>query len=117
CGFVTRGRGVSIHRADCSSYASLASSQPERLIEVAWGDTGQSVYPVNISVQAPETSSLLRDVSEVFARLRINVVGVNSQSRRSLTNITFTIEVRNGDQIQQAINALCELPGVTANRN
>lgn len=115
-GFVTRGRGVSIHRSDCSSYAALAARHPERLIEVDWGDTGQALYPVNISIRAPERPNLLRDLSEVFARLRLNVVGVNTQSRRSLSHLVFTIEVRNGEQIRQALAALNELAGVTASR-
>lgn len=115
-GFVTRGRGVSIHRADCPSYRALANQQPERLIEVDWGDTGQSVYPVNISIQAPDRSNLLRDLSEVFARLRLNVVGINTQSRRSLAHMIFTVEVRNGEQIRQALSALNDLAGVSATR-
>lgn len=115
-GFVTRGRGVSIHRSDCTAYKALATQQPERLIDVDWGDTGQSVYPINISIQAPDRTNLLRDLSEVFARLRLNVVGINTQSRRSLAHMVFTVEVRNGEQIRQALNALNELAGVSATR-
>jgi len=115
-GFVTRGRGVSIHRHDCASFAELAVRHPERVIEVDWGDTGDTVYPVDISVRAQEQPSLLRDVSEVFARLRINVVGVNTQSRRSLARMVFTIEVGDGEQIGRALAALNDLSGVTAER-
>ncbi|MFA5521328.1 MAG: bifunctional (p)ppGpp synthetase/guanosine-3',5'-bis(diphosphate) 3'-pyrophosphohydrolase [Castellaniella sp.] len=115
-GFVTRGRGVSIHRSDCPSWAGLAARWPERVIEVDWGDTGQAVYPVNLSIQAPERRDLLRDLSEVFARLRLNVIGINTQSRRSLAHMVFTIEVHNGEQIRQALAALNELGGVTARR-
>ena len=115
-GFITRGRGVSIHRHDCSAYAALAVRQPERIIEVDWGDTGDAVYPIDISVHAMDRSGLLRDMSEVFARLRLNVVGVNTQSRRSLAHMVFTVEVKNGEQITRALAALNELSGVTANR-
>ncbi len=115
-GFVTRGRGVSIHRGDCPSYAALAQSQPERLIDVEWGDTGVTVYPVDISIHAQERPNLLRDLSEVFARLRLNVVGVNTHSRRSLAHMVFTIEVRDGEQIARALAALNELVGVEASR-
>src|SRR5699024_3514184 len=66
-GFVTRGRGVTIHRQDCRSYAALAQRQPERLIEVDCGDTGQTRYPVDLSVRAPEKPSLLKHLSKVFA--------------------------------------------------
>ncbi|GAB2911338.1 bifunctional (p)ppGpp synthetase/guanosine-3',5'-bis(diphosphate) 3'-pyrophosphohydrolase [Paralcaligenes sp. KSB-10] len=115
-GFVTRGRGVSIHRHDCPAYAALALRQPERVIDVGWGDTGESVYPIDISVRAQDHSSLLRDISEVFARLRLSVVGVNTQSRRSLAHMIFTIEVKNGEQIVRALAALNELSGVSASR-
>ncbi|HUH59246.1 MAG TPA: bifunctional (p)ppGpp synthetase/guanosine-3',5'-bis(diphosphate) 3'-pyrophosphohydrolase [Candidimonas sp.] len=116
-GFVTRGRGVSIHRHDCPSYAALAARQPERLIDVDWGNTGDALYPVDISIRAQERSSLLRDLSEAFAKLRLNVVSVNTHSRRSLAHMVFTIEVKSGEQIARALTALNELPGVTATRH
>jgi GTP pyrophosphokinase len=116
-GFVTRGRGVSIHRADCPSYAALALRHPERLIEVDWGDTGEALYPVDISIHAQDRANLLRDVSEVFAKLRFKVVSVNTHSRRSLAHMVFTIEVKNGEQITRAVAALNELPGVDASRH
>ena len=99
-GFVTRGRGVSIHRSDCHSYLALAAREPERVIEVAWGETpADTYYPVDISVRAHDRSGLLRDLSEVFARLRLNVVGVNTQSRQSLAHMVFTVEVRGGESL------------------
>jgi GTP pyrophosphokinase len=112
-GFVTRGRGVSVHRVDCHSYRVLAEREPERVIEVAWGETGNTVYPVDISVRAHDRSGLLRDLSEVFARLRLNVIGVNTQSRNSLAHMVFTIEVPDGDALSRALAALAEVPGVT----
>lgn len=115
-GFVTRGRGVSIHRADCPSFHVLAMRQPERIIDVAWGDTGNASYPVDIRIQAQDRTGLLHELSEVFARLRIRVVGVNTQSRRSLAHMQFTIEVSDGQQIQKALTALNEVAGVSASR-
>jgi GTP pyrophosphokinase len=116
-GFVTRGRGVSIHRHDCASYAALAGRHPERLIDVDWGNTGEALYPVDISIHAQERASLLRDLSEVFAKLRLNVISVNTHSRRSLAHMVFTIEVKSGEQIGRALAALNELPGVSASRH
>jgi GTP pyrophosphokinase len=115
-GFVTRGRGVSIHRRDCPSYAALASRQAERIIDVDWGDTGDALYPVDIGIHAPDRRDLLRDLSEVFAKLRLNVVSVNTYSRRSLAHMVFSIEVKNGEQITRALAALNELAGVSAER-
>ncbi len=113
-GFVTRGRGVSIHRCDCHSYQALAAREPERVIEVAWGETSDTFYPVDISVRAHDRSGLLRDLSEVFARLRLNVVGVNTQSRQSLAHMVFTVEVRGGESLSRALDALAEVPGVSS---
>ncbi|MFC4298239.1 MAG: bifunctional (p)ppGpp synthetase/guanosine-3',5'-bis(diphosphate) 3'-pyrophosphohydrolase [Castellaniella sp.] len=115
-GFVTRGRGVSIHRRDCASWAALAQRHPERCIEVDWGQTGQTMYPVDLSIHAQDRPNLLRDLSEVFARLRLRVVRVTTHSRRSLAHMVFTVEVRDGEQIRQALAAVNELPGVQAGR-
>ncbi|MBC7202599.1 MAG: bifunctional (p)ppGpp synthetase/guanosine-3',5'-bis(diphosphate) 3'-pyrophosphohydrolase [Pusillimonas sp.] len=115
-GFVTRGRGVSIHRSDCHSFAALAARHPERIIDVSWGDTQDRVYPVSISIHAPDRLNLLRDITDVFGRLRLNVIGVNTQSRRSLAHMIFTVEVKNGEQITRALAALNEIPGFSATR-
>ena len=113
-GFVTRGRGVSIHRSDCHSYLALAAREPERVIEVAWGETSDTFYPVDISVRAHDRPGLLRDLSEVFARLRLNVVGVNTQSKQSLAHMVFTVEVRGGESLARALDALAEVAGVSS---
>ncbi len=111
-GFVTRGRGVSVHRADCPSFGVLAQKQPERLIDVAWGKTGDTFYPVDLSIRAQDRSGLLRDLSEVFAKLRLNVVGVNTQSKGSLAHMVFTVEIRDGSELQRALSSLAEVSGV-----
>lgn len=112
-GFVTRGRGVSIHRADCASFAELCARQPERSIDVAWGAVKVGlVYPVDLSVRAQDRPGLLRDLSEVFARLRLNVIAVNTQSKRSLAHMGFTVEVHDGPELQRALQALLDVTGV-----
>lgn len=111
-GFVTRGRGVSIHRTDCPSFVQLARRDLERVIDVSWGETADSVYPVDIVVHAHDRSGLLRDLSEVFARLRLNVVGVNTQSKGSLAHMVFTVQVSGLDAIRGSIAALAEVSGV-----
>lgn len=116
-GYITKGRGVSIHRRDCHSYANLIAQQPERGIEVSWGQTAEALYPVDLLVTGPESAHLLRDISEVFARLRVNVVGVSTQSRQRLTQLLFTVEVLDGEQITQIIKALEAISGVEAQRH
>lgn len=114
-GFVTRGRGVSIHRQDCPSYATLAVRQPERVIEVAWGNnTTGTVYPVDLSIRSQDRPGLLRDLSEVFARLRLNVVAVNTQSKASIAQMGFTVEVHDGAELTRALTALMDVTGVVS---
>ncbi|HEY0296140.1 MAG TPA: bifunctional (p)ppGpp synthetase/guanosine-3',5'-bis(diphosphate) 3'-pyrophosphohydrolase [Bordetella sp.] len=113
-GFVTRGRGVSIHRADCASYRTLAAREPERVIDVTWGNTADTFYPVDVSVRAHDRPGLLRDLSEVFARQRLNVVGVNTQSKQSLAHMVFTVEVRDGEALHRALDALAAVADVTS---
>ncbi len=112
-GFVTRGRGVSIHRASCSTFADLSRHQPERVIEVAWSAaTPGALYPVEVIIQAQDRPGLLRDLSEVFARLRLNVIAVNTQTKASIAYMAFTAEIRDGTDLQYALGALSEVSGV-----
>ena len=112
-GFVTRGRGVSIHRVECSAFRALAMREQERVIDVGWGETGETLYPVDITVHAQDRPGLLRDLSEVFARLRLNVIGVNTQSRQSLAHMTFTVELKGAEPLGRALAALNEVAGVS----
>ncbi len=117
-GFVTRGRGVSIHRADCASFVALKVRQPERVIDVTWGQAeAQALFPVDLFVQAQDRAGLLRDLSEIFARLRVNVIGVNTHSKASVAYMSFTVEIRDGGELQRTLIALREVSGVlTAER-
>ncbi|HEY1230101.1 MAG TPA: TGS domain-containing protein, partial [Ramlibacter sp.] len=95
-GFVTRGKGVSIHRTDCSNFRELASRNAERVIDVEWGRPkaeGQALYPVDVAVEATDRQGLLRDISEVFAKEKMNVIGVQTQSVRGTAWMTFTVEI------------------------
>jgi GTP pyrophosphokinase len=115
-GFVTRGRGVSVHRASCANAASLADRQPERLIEVGWSAAPDAVYPVDVAVLAQDRSGLLRDVSEVFAREKLNVVGVNTLSRRGEAQMSFTVEVTDASALRRALAQIAEIGGVYSAR-
>ena len=117
-GFVTRGKGVSIHRADCSDFAHLRKKSPDRVIEVQWG--GQSTsnrehdafYPVDVAVEALDRQGLLRDISDVFAREKMNVIGVQTQSVKGVAWMTFTIEVADARQVARAMSVVGDVSGV-----
>jgi len=79
-GFITRGKGVSVHREDCSNMLNLRESERERLIDVSWGDDTRGQYRVEIRVLAFDRQGLLRDVSTTLANHDVDVVGVNTHS-------------------------------------
>ncbi|TAK68350.1 MAG: bifunctional (p)ppGpp synthetase/guanosine-3',5'-bis(diphosphate) 3'-pyrophosphohydrolase [Betaproteobacteria bacterium] len=116
-GFVTRGRGVSIHRRNCRDLQRLAELQPERMIEAAWGQRNDGVFSVDIVVQAQDRQGLLRDISEVLAREKINVTGVYTQSKQHRAYMSFTVEVSDLEQLQRTLALVREVQGVlTASR-
>ncbi len=118
-GFVTRGKGVSIHRSDCSNWREMAARNPERVIEVQWGRPradGQAVYPVDVSVEAADRQGLLRDISEVFAKEKMNVVGVQTQSVKGTAWMTFTVEISDSHRLQAVLGQVREVTGVRAAR-
>jgi GTP pyrophosphokinase len=118
-GFVTRGHGVSIHRADCSNFRMMASRDGERVIEVEWGaskgDAG-SVYAVDVAVEAADRQGLLRDISDVFAREKMNVIGVQTQSVKGTAWMTFTIEIADAAKLAQVLNVVAAVSGVRSAR-
>ncbi|MDM8356956.1 RelA/SpoT family protein [Pandoraea communis] len=120
-GFVTRGKGVSIHRQDCASFQSMKARAPERVIQTAWSadvleGRGVAAYPVDIQIEASDRQGLLRDISEVFSREKLNVTGVSTQSRGAQAFMQFTVEVRDGGQLQRALTQLAGVAGVVSSR-
>src|SRR5438309_6415630 len=110
-GFVTRGKGVSVHRDDCPSLKRLAERQPERLIETDWGK-GEGSYTVDMTVTAADRRGLLRDIGDALARERINVTAVRTQSRDELAFMRFTFDVANLGQLKRAFAVVRSLKGV-----
>ena len=120
-GFVTRGKGVSVHRADCSNLRNMVQRSGDRVIEVQWGQspsaaTGGSVYPVDVAVEAVDRQGLLRDISEVFAKEKMNVIGVQTQSVKGIAWMTFTIEVADSGRLGKVLRTIGGLNGVRAAR-
>ena len=119
CGFVTRGKGVSVHRKDCSNLKEMLARNGERLIEVEWGvaqAVSGSVYPVDVAVQAQDRQGLLRDISEVFTKEKMNVIGVQTQSIKGTAWMTFTVEVSDSGRLHKVLGMVAELPGVNSAR-
>ena len=118
-GFVTRGKGVSIHRHDCSNFKELVRRDPGRVIEVRWGQhkLGESsVYPVDVAIEAHDRQGLLRDISEVFAKEKMNVIGVQTQSIKGTAWMTFTVEVSDSGLLQRVLMQVSNVRGVDSAR-
>ncbi len=134
-GFVTRGKGVAIHRSDCSNLAEMKRRSPERVIAVTWGGgepgpltgKGAPVYPVDVLVEASDRQGLLRDVLEIFAKEKMNVVAVNTQSLQAGTArprtgggdtawMSFTLELADATRLTKVLRDLCMVAGVRSAR-
>ena len=118
-GFVTRGKGVSVHRSDCSNLRNMVNRSADRLIEVEWGSSlgkDGNVYPVDVSVEANDRQGLLRDISEVFAKEKMNVIGVQTQSVKGTAWMTFTVEVTESGKLARVLKTVGALSGVRAAR-
>jgi len=113
-GFVTRGKGITIHRAECPNVNRIRAREPERLIEADWGAPRDQLFPVDIVVEASDRQGLLRDLSELLTRERINVTAVNTQTRQHQARMAFTLEVESVAQLRRALQLARDIPGVFA---
>ena len=115
-GFVTRGKGISIHRVECINFRNMAARNPERVISTEWGEqwSAQSgaVYPVDLLVDAGDRQGLLRDISDVLSREKINVTAVKTQSRAGMAHMSFTVELTGTAALQKALASLRDVSGV-----
>jgi GTP pyrophosphokinase len=122
-GYVTRGSGVAVHRANCSNFRQMASRAPERTIAVAWGaprGDRAALYPVDVMVEAADRQGLLRDITELFAKEKMNVTGVKTQSVKDNTGgtawMTFTIEVADAARLAHVLGLVGRITGIRSVR-
>ena len=128
-GYVTRGKGVAIHRVNCPNFRELAKRSPERLIAVTWGRArtatqgqgqGADQYPVDVVVEAADRRGLLRDISEVFAKDQMNVTGVKTQSVKDASGgtawMTFTVEIADSVRLGHVLGLVQQVEGVRSAR-
>ncbi|HET7199504.1 MAG TPA: bifunctional (p)ppGpp synthetase/guanosine-3',5'-bis(diphosphate) 3'-pyrophosphohydrolase [Burkholderiales bacterium] len=113
-GFVTKGRGVSVHRRECTSLARMIERSPERVIGAQWGDRAGRAYAVDIVVRGNDRQGLLRDVSEALVRQKAAVVSAKTQTREEIASMYFTVEVEDIDHLQRALSAIEDVRGILA---
>jgi guanosine-3',5'-bis(diphosphate) 3'-pyrophosphohydrolase len=106
-GFVTRGRGVSVHRTDCANAVSLVGHQADRLIEVEWDNDGDTTFVASIEVKALDRSRLLRDVSAVLADAHVNIIACNTVTGSDrISTMRFDFELADAEHLESLIHAI-----------
>jgi GTP diphosphokinase / guanosine-3',5'-bis(diphosphate) 3'-diphosphatase len=112
-GFVTRGHGVSVHRADCENLAHLSSAQPERLVSVHWAPTEESVFLVAIQVEALDRTRLLSDVTRVLSDQHVNILSASVTTSRDRVAVSrFTFEMADPKHLGHVLRAVRTVDGV-----
>ena len=112
-GFVTQGRGVSVHRTDCSNGVALTQRSKERLIDVEWDASGEGVYRATIEVHAFDRGHLLADVSQVVSEHHLNIVAARTATTADrVSRMTFDIEIGEPGLLESLLNSLKQLDGV-----
>lgn len=114
-GFVTRGKGVAVHRLDCSNFRQMAGRHAERIIPVAWGrqataDSAQ--YAVDVLVEGHDRTGLLRDVCDVLAQGKIHVLSLHSQVARERITITLTVQTADTARLGAMLAKVSQINGV-----
>jgi len=115
-GFITQGRGVSVHRDDCGRLVRLMEASPERIIDVEWGLSPRENYEVDVAIEAYDRQGLLRDITGLFANARINVLSINTQSNKNRNTATMRlrVEVPNLGSLSKLLELLNRLKSVVS---
>ncbi len=113
-GFVTRGRGVAVHRQDCSYMLKARKEQSDRLLEMAWSDNSEAYYDVDLFIKAIDRTGLLQDLTQLLGNAKINVINLLTHVNKRLdeTEINLRIEVRDNDSLANIISEIRKLSHV-----
>jgi GTP pyrophosphokinase len=114
-GFVTRGRGITIHRQGCASLSRLSVESAERLVAADWNASkGGASYPVDVEIEAEDRPGLLSDISSILLREKINVIATHTQSRDVTAMMQFTLKITDLTQLRRVLGLIQNVPGVTS---
>ncbi len=108
-GYITRSRGITIHRKDCINVINVEDKK--RLIEASWGEAHE-VYPVNIQIDAWDRVGLLRDITIVVAEAKVNIGNMSTTYDDEITSVFATIEITNMAQLTQVLSKIIGVRGV-----
>jgi GTP pyrophosphokinase len=112
-GFITQGRGVSVHRDDCSNAVALAQRLGERVIDVEWDGAAHGQYRVSLEIMAFDRARLLYDTSKVFAEFHLNIVSSSSVTSGSrIVRMLFDVELADPGHLNSLLSGLKSVDGV-----
>jgi GTP pyrophosphokinase len=121
-GFVTQGRGISIHRRSCKTFRGLLERAPERVIQTEWNRSNTSlalandskkVFPADLAVSGLDRPELMRELFEILTRQGVHVIDLRKSVKRGLAQILLTVEIHDSDALRIVQNSLEEVKGVT----
>jgi GTP pyrophosphokinase len=117
-GYITLGRGVTIHRDDCANFKRLASSSPERVIPVEWGSGSEQSFPVEVNVRAYDRRGLLRDITSVLADSKINIHSMNTLTHEAdgIADMNLKITVHDLEELSRVLARIQSLPNILSAR-
>ena len=113
-GFITRGKGVSVHRQDCKNILNLEHDKQNQLISVEWADHENQTYEINLVIQAIDRTGLLKDITNILSDLKVNVLGVQSLSDKNtqMADMQITLEIQDLQQLQKVSDKIMQLTNV-----
>ena len=113
-GFITRGKGVSVHRKDCVNILNLEHDKQKQLISVEWEDHENQTFEINLVIQAIDRTGLLKDITSILSDLKVNVLGVQSLSNKEtqMADMQITLEIQDLEQLQKVTDKINQLPNV-----
>jgi GTP pyrophosphokinase len=113
-GFITKGRGISVHRKDCGNIRSVPDVEKQRLIDVEWDEEKlDKSYSADVHILSEDRKGLFSDLSRVCEDMDVHITGVNAKSAKDeLANITMTLSISNTGQMEKVLRAMQNIPGV-----
>jgi len=117
-GYITKGRGITVHRQDCRNALRLEAAAAGRMVEVSWGDTAAQTYPITIRVEAYDRPGLLRDITVLLASQRINVLGANTHTDKESGHavMDLILEITGIAQLSDVLGRISRFPNITSAR-
>jgi GTP pyrophosphokinase len=121
-GFVTQGRGISIHRRSCNTFRGLLERAPERIIQTAWNSASSEVpfskevkrvFPADLAVSGLDRPELMRELFEILTRQGVHVIDLRKSVKRGLAQILLTVEIKDSEALRAVQNSLEEVKGIT----